>query len=99
MNVIEFDVNNFNEIKFFCHLGLVPKANGDLRLIFDLSHGKENSVNGGTDKSLCKTEYKPFEYAVRMVMKAQEILDRQDKHPEQGCYPYMAKSDLKSAFR
>lgn len=78
----------------------MPKANGDLRLIFGLSHGGASSINGQTPRELCVTQYKPFEYAVRMVMRAQEQLDRMlDNGDAESLAPYMAKSDLKSAFR
>lgn len=78
---------------------MVPKANGDLRLIFDLSHGGEQSINGCTPRELCVMTYKPFEYAVRMVLRAQEQLDSFSVDARRKLFPYMAKSDLKSAFR
>lgn len=81
-------------------LGLVPKSNGDLRLIFDLSHGGERSVNAQTPKHLCTTVYKPFEYAVRMVLRADKKLRELCKQEGiKRLHPYMGKSDLKSAFR
>lgn len=43
------------------------------------------------------TQYKPFEYSVRIVMRAQKRLD--EMFDEGSLAPYMAKSDLKSAFR
>ena len=68
-------------------IGLVPKSNGDARLIFHLSYPKDgNSVNSGTPKELCKVNYPDFSEAVKLCIKA-------------GKFCKLAKSDMQSAFR
>ena len=68
--------------------GLVLKANGDSRLIFHLSWSKDgkSSINDYIPKHFCTVKYNDLDQAVRPCMKAGK-----------GCY--MAKSDMKSAFR
>ena len=70
-------------------LGLVPKGDNDVHLIFHLSHprGKRKlSVNACTPKELCTVKYKDFDRAVRLCIAAGE-----------GCY--VAKSNMQSSFR
>ena len=70
-------------------IGLVPKDGGkDTRLIFHLSYsrGRESSVNANTPIELCQVKYPDFSEAIQICLKEGK-----------GCY--IAKSDMKSAFR
>ena len=70
-------------------IGLVPKDNGkDTRLIFHLSYprGKGLSVNANTPKDKCTVKYPDFNDAIQICLR-------------EGMYCYIAKSDMKSAFR
>ena len=70
-------------------IGLVPKDGGlRTRLIFHLSYpkGGTTSVNSNTPKELCKVKYMDFDDAIRRCV-------------EEGKFCYLAKSDIKSAFR
>ena len=71
-------------------IGLVPKDSGkDSRLIFHLSYPKRpnsSSVNANTPKELCSVSYPDFSEAVNLCL-------------ESGISSYLARSDLKSAFR
>ncbi len=68
-------------------LGLVPKDGGkDLRMIFHLSFPEGDSVNSHTPKDKTTVQYNDFDQAVRLCLQKNK-----------GCF--MAKSDLKSAFR
>ena len=68
--------------------GLVAKANGQTRLIFHLSYDFHDykSINHYTPKEQCLVKYRDFDQAVRLCTNA-------------GRGAYMAKSDMKSAFR
>ena len=67
-------------------LGVVPKGDSDFRMIFDLSLPKGVSVNDGIPKEAKTVQYTDYLTLVRAV----DIL---------GQGTYMAKTDLKSAFR
>ena len=68
-------------------IGLVPKSNGDSRLIFHLSYPRGgDSVNSGTPQDKCRVEYPDFAEAVKLCIFA-------------GKFCKMGKSDMKSAFR
>ena len=69
-------------------VGLVPKSNGDVRLIFHLSYPRKGtrSVNACTPKYLCTVKYKDLPHAIKLCSEAGK-----------GCFA--AKVDMKSAFR
>ena len=70
-------------------IGLVPKDGGrDIRLIFHLSYprGKGNSVNANTPVEVCTVQYPDFNEAIQLCI-------------VEGKLCYIAKSDMKSAFR
>ena len=68
-------------------LGLVPKkAEGEWRLIHDLSYPHGESVNAGIDKSHTTVSYEVLDHVVEIVQSLGK-----------GCF--IAKSDLLSAFR
>ena len=72
-------------------IGLVPKDNGKVRLIFHLSYprrskgGDQLSVNVNTPHEMCTVSYADFDSAVELCRKA-------------GVSCSMAKSDFSSAF-
>ena len=82
----------FNEISFEHFIqspvGLVPKDNGkQTHLIFHLSYPRtSSSVNSETPRELCSVHYPDFSVAVRRCL-------------EEGKFCFLAKSDMKSAFR
>lgn len=83
----------FNEIPYSeggyvqSPIGLVPKNGNDTRLIFHLSYPRSGgSVNAGIPREKCTVHYPEFDEAVRACIIA-------------GRNCYMAKSDMKSAFR
>ena len=68
-------------------IGLVPKkAPGTFRLIHHLSFPQGQVVNAFIDKDKCKVDYASFDVGVRLVLQA-------------GCSAWLAKADIKSAFR
>ena len=69
-------------------IGLVPKDSGkDTRLIFHLSYPRNgNSVNANTPAEKCKVKYPDFAKAIRLCL-------------QEGKSGYVAKSDMRSAFR
>ena len=68
-------------------IGLVPKkAPGTFRLIHHLSFPQGKGVNAFIDKDKCKVNYASFDVGVRLVLQA-------------GCSAWLAKADIKSAFR
>ena len=70
---------------------LVPKDNGDTRLIFHLSNPRNgDSINSLTPKELCSVKYPDLSEAIIRCM--EEINDG-----ESPCF--IGKSDMKSAFR
>lgn len=50
-------------------IGLVPKHDGGWRLITNLSHPSENSVNGYIDSDVCKVKYSSFDSVLSMIYK------------------------------
>ena len=74
-------------------IGLVPKAGNQTRLIFHLSYNfsgnleLDGSVNHFTPKDLCRVKYRDLDYAVQTCLKFRNKAI------------FLAKSDLKSAFR
>ena len=84
----------FEEIPFSNYIqspiGLVPKDGGkDTRLIFHLSYPRglnSTSVNANTPEHLCKVKYPDFNEAIQICI-------------AEGKFCYIAKSDMKSAFR
>ena len=85
-------VGLFDEIPFRNYIqspiGLVPKSNGDVRLIFHLSYPRKGKklVNVCTPKDLCSVKYKDLPNAIKLCSEA-----------GRGCHT--AKADIKSAFR
>ena len=69
-------------------VGLVEKQNGDTQLIFHLSHPRntDKSVNANTPKEKCTVQYRDLDNAIKLCLQVGK-----------GCY--LAKSDMKSAFR
>lgn len=67
-------------------LGLVPKKDGDMRLIHHLSYPNEDSINSFIDPTACSVKYSSIDEAADMISKL-------------GEGSLMAKSDIKSAFR
>lgn len=67
-------------------VGLVPKKDGDHRLIHHLSYPEFESVNYFIDPDICTVHYSNVDEAVLMIQKL-------------GQGALLAKSDLKSAFR
>ena len=67
-------------------IGLVPKKDGDMRLIHHLSYPDGNSINDFIDQSACTVQYSGIDDAASFIA----LLGR-------GCL--LAKSDIKSAFR
>lgn len=67
-------------------LGLVPKKDGDYRLIHHLSYPEFNSINHFIDPSACSVHYASVDDAAAIVATL-------------GSGTLLAKSDVKSAFR
>ena len=68
-------------------LGIVPKKTfGEFRLIHHLSYPDNSSVNAGIDREFSRVHYAGIETAIQMIKK---------------CHvpPYLAKTDVESAFR
>ena len=93
----------FNSIPFRFYMqspiGLVPKDNGqDTRLIFHLSFDFPDglgSLNVNTRRDECSVRYNNLDHAVRLILDLVGLAD-------QSSVPlpvYLAKSDLRSAFR
>ena len=92
----------FKEIPFETYMqspiGLVPKADNQLRMIFHLSYdfGTEEeaqSLNYHTLKELCSVHYHDLDYAIEASLK----LERDSPWPVATIF--YSKTDLKSAFR
>ena len=68
--------------------GVIPKAHqkGKWRLILDLSHPENYSVNDGIDPELCSLSYTSVDHAAKMIV-------------AQGKGALLAKLDLESAYR
>ena len=72
---------------FHCSpIGAVEKDDGTVRLILDLSSPRGSSVNEGISAEEYSVKYCSFDDAVSFVLKC-------------GRAPYMAKADIKHAFR
>lgn len=67
-------------------IGLVPKSDGNFRLIHHLSHPAGESVNDFIDPSLCSVSYSSFDNAIEMISHL-------------GPAAWLGKMDIKSAFR
>lgn len=80
-------------------IGLVPKQEpGQTRLITHLSHPVGDSVNSHIDKEDSAVSYMSFDDAVRLAQQQCELAKVLDEGNENKGV-YLAKSDLKSAFR
>ena len=67
--------------------GVIPKGQmGKWRLIVDLSHPKDHSVNDGISKPLCSLKYVTIDDAIKEIIQL-------------GRGTLLAKIDIKSAFR
>ena len=78
-------------------VGLVPKANNKMRLIFHLSYdfGPNNqSLNYHTPAEMCSVKYKDLEYAVQVCLKLLNAIEVND-----SVTIYFSKADMTSAFR
>lgn len=72
---------------FFCSpIGVVPKKDGKFRLIHHLSHPLSNSLNSHIPPDLCSVQYASVDDAVSLILQT-------------GMGSYMAKTDVKDAFR
>lgn len=80
-----FAVKPFSNLQI-SPLGTIPKKDGSLRLILDLSSPRGLSVNDGIDRDEFSTSYSSFDEAVDLVRSL-------------GPGSYMAKIDIKHAFR
>ena len=67
-------------------LGTAPKPDGSVRLILDLSSPRGEAVNEGIDQNEFSCTYSNFDEAVSLVRRL-------------GCGAWMAKADIKHAFR
>ncbi len=69
-------------------IGVIPKSHqpGKWRLIVDLSHPKNRSVNDGIEKELCSLSYASVEQAVKKCL-----------HLGHGCQ--LTKIDVEAAYR
>ena len=90
----------FNEVPYKNFIqspvGLVPKSNGKLRLIFHLSFdfgGEHHSLNHHTPDEWCTVSYKDLDHAIR------NCLNIIEKHKPIHGGIYGSKTDLLSAFR
>jgi hypothetical protein len=66
-------------------IGLVPKKNGDFRMIHNLSYPCKNSVNDFIDHEFCSVRYSSIDDAVKIIQR-----------PGRGAK--LSKCDIKSAF-
>ena len=75
-------------------VGLVPKGEGQTRLIFHLSYefgeNRNYSINGNTPKEKCSVKYKDLDFAVQACLKLIGC--------DSSAVIWFSKSDLKSAF-
>ena len=80
----------FNKIPFdifqISPIGLVPKKDGSFRMIVNLSSPKGASINDGIPDSAASVSYTTLSSALNLILKA-------------GKDSFLAKSDIKSAFR
>ena len=88
-------------------IGLVPKANGKTQLIFHLSYNfgqgeGARSINACTPKEKCSVKYHNLDYAVELCLRMlapEEEADANQLIQEDESRIWLAKSDLRSAFR
>ena len=66
--------------------GVIPKKSGKWRLIVDLSHSPDKSVNDGIQGDACSLTYMTVANAVEVIA-------------ERGRGTLLAKVDIKSAYR
>ena len=82
-------------------IGLVPKANNKVRLIFHLSYDFEwknsGSLNHHTPKEWCSVKYNDIDYAIGVCLKLLEEMTKEGKDEKQTIY--YGKTDTSSAFR
>ena len=62
-------------------IGLVPKAGGQTRQIFHLSHNfgheeRQKSINYHTPDELCSVKYKDLDHAIRTASELSRIINR-----------------------
>lgn len=67
-------------------LGLVPKKDGDYRLIHHLSYPENNSINDFIDKEFCSVQYSSVDEAAALISKHKKLAR-------------LSQCDVKSAFR
>ena len=67
-------------------LGAVPKKDNTYRIILDLSSPRGSSINDGIPPDICSVHYSRFDDAVDLVL-------------QHGSTTYMAKLDIRHAFR
>ena len=86
-------------------VGLVPKAEGQTRLIFHLSYdfnrGSEDrllSLNKHTPRSKCSIKYHDLDFAVHAMLRLASLPDLDRKAKFNGLV-YSRKTDIKSALR
>ena len=80
-----FDSRPFDDM-CLSPIGLQQKKSGDFRMITHLSHPKGSSVNDGISKEFASVKYATLGKAITIIKKLGK-----------GCY--LAKTDIKSAFR
>lgn len=66
--------------------GLIPKKDGDMRIIHHRYYPENVSVNNFIDPTACSVQYSNIDQAVKMIALA-------------GRGAFLAKCDIKSAFR
>ena len=67
-------------------IGLVPKKNGDFRMIHHLFYPEGKSINSGIDREFCSVNYTSFDEAVHMIQ-------------DFGKNCKLFKVDIKNAYR
>lgn len=81
----QFDTSAFPSLQV-SPLGLVPNKESDFRLIHDLSFPESDSINSFIDPAACSVHYASIDDAAATITSL-------------GPGIYLAKSDIKSAFR
>lgn len=66
-------------------IGILPKQQGEWRMISNLSHPVGNSINDHIDQQYCSVSYSTFDQALSLIQ-------------EMGEGALMAKMDISSAF-
>ena len=84
-------------------IGLVPKANNKVRLIFHLSYDFEGknggSLNHHTPKEWCSVKYNDIDYAIGVSLKLLEEAAKEGNRKDDKQTIYYGKTDASSAFR